>query len=216
MKERGIALLMGLVLLAAVSLLALMAANGMVLQRHMAANFGDKTRALAGATRATEAAKHWLYSRGNSERERDCVSGCYLPAGIHSPGKLPRNPEFESEDWWQYHAMAAGRHPGSGEPLDPDGNESSPPTWLMEELSYTPTETTGSEPPDTGVGYYRILARGQGARPGSVVVSETIVARPWGGEFDPLSYPNQGSPVAFCRQFDPAIDCGTQAWRQRR
>lgn len=216
MKARGIALLMGLVLLAAVSLLALMAANGMVLQQHMAANFGDKARALARATRATAAARDWLYSRSNSEREHGCVSGCYLPAGIHRPGQLPRNPEFESDHWWQSNAVAAGNDPGSGEPLVPESIEPSPPTWLMEELFFVRTEPSGTEPPGTGVGYYRIIARGQGSRPGSAVVSESIVARPWGSELEPLPYPNQGSPTAFCRQFDRAIDCGTQAWRQRR
>jgi len=215
-KNRGIALLMGLVLLAAVSLLALMAANGMVLQRHMAANFGDKARALAGATRATAAARDWLYSRATSEREHGCVSGCYLPAGIYHPGELPRNPEFESDHWWQSHAVAVGSHPESGAPLTPEGIESNPPRWLMEELLFAPPEPVGGEPAETGVAYYRILARGQGSRPGSVVVSESIVARPWGGDAEPLPYPNRGSPTAFCRQFDGALDCGTKAWRQRR
>lgn len=216
MKDRGIALLMGLVLLAAVSLLALMAANGMVLQRHMAANFSERASALAGATRATAAARDWLYSRGHSERETGCLSGCFLPAGIHPPGQLPRNPEFESDHWWQFHAVAAGTHPESGEPLAAEAIRPNPPRWLMEELHFAPPEQTGSEPANAGVAYYRIFARAQGNRPGSVVVTESIVARPWGGESVPQPYPREGSPAAFCRQFGPAFDCGTQAWRQRR
>jgi Tfp pilus assembly protein PilX len=216
LKNRGIALLMGLLLLAAVSLLALMAANGMVLQRRMAANFSDEARALAEATRATVAARDWLYSRGSSEREYGCVSGCYLPTAIYHPGDLPRNPEFESDHWWQSHAVAVGSHPESGAPLGSEGIESDPPRWLIEELLFAPPEPTSGEAADTGVAYYRILARGQGNRPGSVAVTESIIARPWGGDATPLPYPHQGSPVAFCRQFDRAVDCGTQAWRQRR
>jgi hypothetical protein len=67
-----------------------------------------------------------------------------------------------------------------------------------------------------GVGYYRILARGTGGSPGSLAVIESIVARPWGGEYQPALYPAAQPPGLFCRQFDPAIPCGTLAWRQRR
>jgi Tfp pilus assembly protein PilX len=48
-KEKGVALIAGLVLLAAISLLALMAASGMVLQKHMATNFQQDAQALENA-----------------------------------------------------------------------------------------------------------------------------------------------------------------------
>jgi len=96
-KHRGIALLMGLVLLAAISLLALMATNSMLLQSRMSANFGERGKALARATRAIAAATSWLYSRPDFERERDCTSGCQLPVAIHAPGQLLQNPELRAQ-----------------------------------------------------------------------------------------------------------------------
>lgn len=215
MKSRGIALLMGLVLLAAVSLLAVMAANGMLLQRRMSANFGAGSRALARATRSLEAARAWLNSRADFEREAGCIHACTLPVAIYSPGQLPRNPEFESADWWQTHGIASGHHPETGEPLTAGQPEATPPRWIIEELRYEPAAAGATATP-AGVGYYRILARATGGSPGSLAVTESIIARPWGGDVEPTPYPADGPVTAFCRQFDPAIPCGTMAWRLRR
>lgn len=216
MKARGIALLMGLVLLAAVSLLALMAANSMVLQRRMSANYGERSQALARATRAVAAAKAWLYSRPDFERQIDCTADCQLPAAIHGPGQLPRNPEFESAAWWRSYAIAEGIHPATLEPLTAESPEPDPPTWIMQELGYLALAESEVGPAVGGIGYYRILARGTGGGPGSIAVIESIVARPWYGEFAPLPYPAEQSHTTFCQQFSPALACGTQAWRQRR
>ena len=63
MNSRGIALFTGLVLLAALSLLALTAASGTVLQRTMAANFQENSMALQNASIAASYARAWLNSR---------------------------------------------------------------------------------------------------------------------------------------------------------
>ena len=86
----------------------------------------------------------------------------------------------------------------------------------MEEIRYEPVEAEAPELTVAGVGYYRIFARGSGKRPGSVAVSETILARPWDGEYDPAPYPATDPPGEFCGQFDEPVDCGTLAWRQRK
>ena len=165
MNNRGIALLMGLVLLAALSLLALMATNGMLLQQRMSANYGERSVALAHATRAAAAALSWLYSRTDFEREADCVMDCQLPFAIHAPGRLPRNPEFEGAAWWRSNAFAEGIHPATLEPLTAQLTETDPPMWVMEELDYMPLAEPGVEPEIDGIGYYRILARGTGGSP---------------------------------------------------
>ena len=71
-----------------------------------------------------------------------------------------------------------------------------------------------------GVGYYRILARGTGMHPTSISVTESIVARPWGGDYLLSQYPPVSGPDTFCVQFEPdleaQLDCGQLAWRQRR
>jgi len=214
-KSRGIALLMGLVLLAAVSLLAVMAANGMLLQRRMSANFGDGSRALARATRGIEAARSWLNSRAEFEREAGCIDPCILPVAIYGPGQLPRNPEFESAGWWQTHGVATGHHPETGEPLTAGEPEATPPRWIIEELRYEPAPAAANATL-AGVGYYRILARATGGSPGSLAVTESIIARPWGEDVEPAPFPADGPVTAFCRQFDPVVPCGTLAWRKRR
>lgn len=216
MRDRGIALLMGLVLLAAISLVALLAANSAVLQQRMAANFGVSAKTLGHATRATAAARAWLYSRPDFERETGCLSDCLLPAAIHSAGRLPRNPEFESAAWWRSNAVAAGSHPETGEPLTADPAEVEPPRWLIEEVHYQGIANGSDEAAVAGVGYYRILAWSRGSSPGSLAVTESIVARPWDGEIEPLPYPPDLPPGTFCRQFDPVLACGVQAWRRRR
>jgi len=214
MNSRGVALLMGLVLLAAIGLLALMATSGMVLQRHMSANFSESGRALAAADAADAAARAWLYSRADSERERDCETDCMLPVAIHGRGELPWDPGFESAAWWRDNGVAAGTDPQSGDAAAGDADASAP-RWIIEELYYLPLDGS-SEPAIGGIGYYRILARSSGRSPGSIAVTESVVARPWEGEFEPLSYPVDAPPGVFCRQFGTGTACGTQAWRQRR
>jgi Tfp pilus assembly protein PilX len=215
-RVRGIALLMGLVLLAAISLLAVMAVNGMLLQRRMSGNFSVGSAALADATRATVAAQAWLNSRADIERETGCLDTCLLPVAIRGPGELPPHPEFESMAWWRAHATAVGTHPATNEPLRPGATDAEPPRWVIEELHYVPITAPATEPLIEGIGYYRIFARGGGRGPASLAVTESIVARPWEGQIEPLPYPPDEPPGTFCRQFDAALPCGVQAWRQRR
>jgi Tfp pilus assembly protein PilX len=215
-KTQGVALLMGLVLLAALSLLAMMTANGMLLQRRMAANFGDRGLALGNADRAVAAARAWLDSRADVERQWGCLSDCWLPVAIHAAGKLPVNPEFESAAWWRANGVPAGSHPETGEALDaaaPPGDAS---RWLIEEIHFAPPAESVSGPVVGGIGYYRIFGRGAGTDPASVAVAESVVARPWEGDYEPAAYPPSAPPLEFCRQFDPQLPCGTLAWRQRK
>lgn len=213
---RGIALLMGLLLLAALSLLAVMTTNGMLLQRRMAANFGDRGLALGNADRAVAAARAWLDSRADVERQAACVSGCWLPVAIHAAGALPANPEFEGAAWWRANSVPAGSHPETGEALVaavPPGDAS---RWIIEEIHFAPFEEAVVGPVTDAVGYYRIFGRGTGTNPASVAVAESVVARPWQGDYVPAAYPPAAPPLEFCRQFDPQLPCGTLAWRQRK
>jgi hypothetical protein len=220
-NPRGVALLMGMLLLAALSLLAVMTANGMLLQRRMAANFADRGLALGNADRAAAAARAWLDSRADVERQAGCVSGCWLPVAIHAAGALPVNPEFESAAWWRVNGVPAGSHPETGEALSeavPPGDAS---RWLIEEIHFAPPAEIVSGPvvggPTVGgIGYYRIFGRGAGTAPASVAVTESVVARPWQGDYEPAAYPPSAPPLEFCRQFDPQLPCGTLAWRQRK
>ena len=216
MNSRGIALFTGLVLLAALSLLALTAASGTVLQRTMAANFQENSMALQNASIAASYARAWLNSRPVNERESGCQDNCILPAGITNSGELPPRPEFESAAWWRSNAVAVGYNPETAETTTtPDGG-AEPARWIIEEIQYAATADTRGENMAEGVGYYRIFGRGTGLNTRSVAVIEAIVARPWEGDFQADSYPPDGPFGAFCRPFENRYDCGSLSWRQRR
>lgn len=213
MNCKGIALVTGLLILAAISLIAVTAAGSMTLQRKQAANYHDKAIAMTNAELAESWAKAWLFSRADVERQPSCKQDCVLPLGIHLPGELPDSLESRAATWWSSTGMTAGGDPGSGEAgAGPDSNS----YWLMEELHFV--ETTGnSEASGPGaIGFYRIFSFGAGNHPRSAVVTESIVARPWHADLTPLGFPPAEPLNSFCRQFAPETSCGTVAWRQLR
>ena len=211
MNCKGIALITGLLILAAISLIAITAAGSMTLQRKQAANYRDKTMAMANAHVAESWAKAWLFSRSDIERQPSCIRDCVLPIGIHLPGELPESVENRALPWWIESAMHAGSNPASGEqPSDLEWSS----FWVMEEIHYMDHEETDWKSSPVGVGYYRIYSFGAGRHPRSTVVTESIVARPWHSDLTPSAFPPSEPLTAFCRQFSADFSCGTVAWRQ--
>jgi Tfp pilus assembly protein PilX len=206
------ALLAGLVLMVAVSLLAVTAAGGMTLQQHQSANFSDRQLAFARADRARSWALAWLYSRARHERQAACASDCFLPPAIRAAGQLPAAPELMPLSWWQANGVVAGANPvdAGGAPLFATPGENA--AWLMEEIHYDPRPDTA--PAIEGIAYYRVFARG--AADQSVVVSESIVARPWGDGVEASVFPPDGSLSGFCDPINATAPCGQLAWRLRR
>lgn len=216
MNHRGMALVTGLLLLAAVALLAVTAAGSMTLQQHQAANFSDRMRAASGADLAGSWALAWLFSRQDTERQSDCASSCLLPPGIHHAEALPDHPEFESLAWWRANGTAAGNNPVSGEFVGFVSSEAPDSFWVIEEVHFESTGHSAEPAGIDGIGYYRIFSRGNGRHAGSMVVTETIVARPWGRTVQGTSFPPVQAMTAFCDAVDAGIPCGTLAWRRRR
>jgi len=211
-RERGVALLTGLLLLAALALLALASAKGMVEQRQLAGNFESRRLALENARLAEATALAWLNSRADIERQAGCIEDCLLPVAILSPGALPDRPEFESADWWRSNGYLAGSNPETGDSLWNGGTGTQPARWVMEERHYQPAGESATR----DVGYYRIVARGTGKQASSVAVAEAVVARPWGESVEPLAFPPSPGSAAFCAQFSAGTPCGVLAWRQLR
>lgn len=216
MKQRGIALLAGLVLLTAISLLALSASSGMILQRNMTMNFQENSLALQNASIASEFAVAWLNSRPVIDRESACEEDCLLPIGIHAQGELPAQPEFESVEWWRSNAFETGYNPEKAETITTPDRGAEPARWIIEEIYYQLTGDVVEEGRAESVAYYRIFSRGTGRNSRSVAVTETITARPWEGDFDSGDYPPTGPLDSFCDQFESRYDCGRLSWRQRR
>lgn len=221
MNQRGVALIAGLALLATLSLLALVATSGMILQQTMAANYHENKLALENSAIASSFATAWLYSRANHEREDGCVDDCLLPVAIHNAGDIPAQVEYQGSSWWLSNGIAVGVNPETGVSVgDIPASGAVPSLWILEELHFTAAENTDAENSNQGVGYYRILSRGTGTQAGKVAVTESIVARPWGGDIQLGTFPPGPEASNFCLQFatqaEIEIDCGRLAWRQRR
>ena len=114
--------------------------------------------------------------------------------------------------WWQANGVAAGADPSmaAAESQFATGDESA--LWLIEEIHYVARPDTA--PGIEGVAYYRVFARG--AADDSVVVSESIVARPWGEAVQELAFPPATALAEFCLSIPATVPCGQLAWRQRR
>lgn len=217
--SRGIALIAGLLLMVSMVILALAIATGMLLERRMAGNFGDGQLALQRAQLAGRWADYWLNSRETNPLDADCETGCGPTPPLFAAGQIAYHPEFEDAAWWRVHGAAAGTEPGSGEVrMDYTLPGAGDPLWLIEELHLEPIEGLVTEPddPQPELGYYRVLARGSGRLPGSVAVTETVIARPWVRDYVPTPYPPNPDGPWFCDQVSSEIPCGRVAWRRRR
>jgi Tfp pilus assembly protein PilX len=217
--SRGIALIVGLLLMASMVLLALAVATGMLLEKRMAGNFADGQLALQRAELAGQWADYWLESRASNPLDPDCTENCGPTPPFYAVGQLPAFPEHEDLTWWRAQGAVAGVDPLSGEQrMDYTLTGTEQPLWLIEELHLAPIEGLSTEPEEAEpqLGYYRVLARGSGRFPGSIAVTETILARPWAEEFLPALYPPPPGGPWFCDQVPETVPCGRVGSRRRR
>ena len=220
-QQSGLALLMGLVIMAALALLALVATASMALQVRMASNFNDIQQARLGGVEAVRRGSQFLLGLRHDARLSDCTSDCFespLAGLIHLAGYWPALPEHQSAAWWQAQAIEIGIDPLTGEAGGNGwvfGNET--PRYLIEEIHFAPADESlpvPGAPALEGVGYYRILGRATGQGPSAVAVSAAIVARPWLdlSAADPASF----QAADFCADYRQWYDCGPVSWQQRR
>jgi len=216
-----VALIAGLAIMAAISLLALAAANSMALQQNMAANFSDQQLAEHKAAKAVSRGARFLLGLEHSARRPDCLQGCFnapINAVIYPPLESPVFPEHELQDWWLEWAFDSSADPITGVSLEtpwPAGSE--PARFMLEEIHFddNPDVAPGEAAPLVdGVAYYRLLGRGRGLGPAAIAVEEAIVARPWLGEEAVVETSINGD--SFCSAFKPWYDCGILSRRKRR
>lgn len=217
-RSRGIALIAGLMLMASMVVLALALATGALLERRMAGNFGDRQLALSRAHLAQRWGEHWLFSQATNPLDPACITACESPV-IHAPGTLPASPEFEDTEWWSLNARLAGTQPATGYVhMDYSLPGTETPRWLIEEMHIEPLDSLpidpGSSEPE--LAYYRILARGTGRLPGSIAVTESIIARPWIDTIEPSPLPPGAASTWFCESVTADVHCGRMSWRRRR
>lgn len=217
--SRGIALIAGLLLMSSMMILGLAVGTGLLLEKRMANNFSDGQLALQRSHLAQSWGVYWLYSLLENPIDPLCVEHCGVVPPLFSSGQLPLTIEAQSEAWWQQNGQVVGIVPISGQiKMDYSLPNLDPPRWVIEEIHSQALEDILGEPGEPGptLAYYRVLGRGTGRLPGSIVVTEAIVAKPWIDDLAPSPFPPNIESDWFCHQVPDEIPCGTLGWRQLR
>jgi len=182
-RQRGSALLLGLLLLVVMTLLAVFASSTGIMQERMSGNYRDAARAFEAAENATRWAEFWIYSL-NTPAERagaiPCESACGSGDVIRTVGNYPYATEEEDATWWTNNAMVYGDDPGTvtiQENLRSVTGVHDVPRFAIEHVGFVPDDF-GSTGPRTGLDFYRITARGMGGQAENVAFTRsTIVYR---------------------------------------
>ena len=206
-SEAGVALLLCLLFLTALTLLGLSAASETVMQDKLAGNLQETGQARQSALAAQDWAEGWLLGHGGIAPV-PCNRPC---AGliVHSRGTLPPRPESEDFSWWLANGMEAGVDPISGErQVTLSIDSATPPVWLLEAVH---EQALAVENGTETQAWYRILVRGSGHTGKGIAVVESIVTRPWRTGLAPGTA-TQGP----CPGFDSSYRCERAAWRALR
>ncbi len=210
--QRGAALLLGLLLLALLSVSVTSAFSDNQWQLRLAKNQTAEQRAERAANSALEWAEDWLMSLPGDARPATCNANCDAGEVIFAAGHVPTAPEQRSETWWLDNGHSDGSEPAGGTLLATRQIPGSPAgRWLIEETHVVPDDPVTGTPE---ISYFRILARAPRVPQGTAVVLETLVARPWGADHWHDELPGDG--VEFCRQPGVPDHCGRLAWQRRQ
>lgn len=199
-KQRGMVLPIGLMLLLMLTLVAIVAMSGTVLQERMAGALRNESIAAAGADSALRDAERWLWDWTVSTNGRELQPGdtgfAYAPLsrlGVPADGTfggvdLALNNFRNAYDWSDTGAQS---YAGNGTALDDTDSGhfsmAGNPAFVIEPLG-TPSNNGERESPETSFGnsesttgggqqgvlvYYRITARSPGGTAGVVRVAES-------------------------------------------
>jgi Tfp pilus assembly protein PilX len=153
-------LLLGLILLSALTLLGVASGSNSVLQGQMAQNLENHIHSRQAAAFAIRWGEAWLLSRPGSERPPGCETGCDSDDVIRSTGSIPYPLEQSTQSWWDSAAHEAGTDPQTGVSLSPGvGPDVTPPRWFIEEIHHQAVTVDDSV---LDIGFYRIVAHGSG------------------------------------------------------
>ena len=217
-RSRGIALIAGLLLMGSMVLLSLAIATSVLLERRAAAGFGDNQLAQNRAQLGLRWGEYWLFSLAEDPLDPACETECDSTP-LFAQGLLPADPESQNIEWWKLNARVAGIEPISGQVrLDYTLPGVEDAFWLIEEVHSQALENVATGPGflPPRLSYYRIFGHGSGKQPGSVAVTESIIARPWIGTLQPSRFPPTFDAPNFCDQVPEDVPCGRLAWRKRR
>ncbi len=213
-REKGMALLLCVLLLAALSLVAIAGAGDSRIQVRVAGNVSAERDARRAAESALAWAESWLHGLDGSAQPAPCPPDCGPGNPILAVDQLPPLVEHQSETWWLDNALADGIDPLSGTRLAERGRSLGPVgRWLIEEVHFEPAGQNGSGSP--AVTYYRVIARATPRTAGTPVVVESIIARPWGDTRWRGAFPGGPGTPAYCIGIAVPAHCGRMAWRRK-
>ncbi len=177
-KARGAVLLLGLIILTVLSGLAVFTARSSVFQERMSGNYRDAEIAFQSAEIGARWGEAWLSSRNVVSRPFPCTSSCTVSERVWLAGVYPAGIEHLSTSWWDTNARGLGVDPTTDTELTGSyqvygvGDQ---PHFLMEQAFFLRDDLGGE--PYQGVAFYRVTARGVGARTSSVAVVESTIAK---------------------------------------
>jgi hypothetical protein len=212
--NKGAVLILCLLLLAALSMLALAAASDQILQARITVNTITSSNIEASSDAGLSWGESWLFGLGGKLIPDNCETACGRSEVIKTDGFYPLGSDI-SGDWWSKNAYSAGIDPVTGATLNSElAQLHAGSSWIVEEIYQSSLQL--ADVPPTDIGYYRILTRGR-ADPGSMFsITESIVARPWGDDSWQNAFPDQPGSVGFCQNINVQIPCGRLAWRKVR
>lgn len=164
-QQAGMSLVMGLLFLALLSLLGLAGMGVSSLEERMAGNTQDRTLAFNAAETSL----------------RDCelvLQGASLPVfngtnGMYQPAAVGATPVWKSINWTATGTTRVHTNTPTG--------AAAAPRCIIEELPALPnmggSNSLASNKPLPDAGFFRITARGVGAKPGTVVMLQSTYVR---------------------------------------
>lgn len=200
-------------MLAALTLLGLAAASDRVLQARMASNLIEGSQAGQTADATLKWGEEWILGLDGLIGPTACSDACTAADVIRLEGSFGKNVEQQDLSWWEQNAHLAGEDPLTGGILnDLLTGQSTQSYWLIEEIHIEPVLTT--ENVASEIGYYRIVARSGAIENSMYIVTESIIARPWGDASLSDIFPKISDQPGFCSGVTGKTPCGRVAWRQ--
>ena len=174
--QKGMVLIVGLVLLVVLSILAISYSQSALLQERLAGNFKDLSVAFQSSEAGVRWPAAWLQSLEASSLSRPfpCSTACDSTAQVVEVGQFPTNPTPKAEFWAD--ARSYGIDPASDESLDvslPVVKEQ--PKFVIEQQFFRRDDLAGD--PQKGVAFYRTTSLGTGLRKNSDAIVRTVLAK---------------------------------------
>lgn len=164
-RQRGVALITGLIFLVVLTLLGITAARMSSLEERMSGNTRDRSLAMQAAEMTLRDAELDIRKSGRFSNPEDFVPACPNGACYNGPNGASNGVDWNVTPVWSLVSMTAAPSVAYGDytPATDINGLSAQPRYIVE---YMPKQLSGDSSPRP---YFRITARAQGANPNTVV-----------------------------------------------